>query len=468
MAGNFIERSRHGTVFYFRRRVPRDLRERLGRCHIYVSLRTLERRVAIVRARVLAVRTDRAFEEMRLMAREKGSNLFRTDYTLGIDLDEFTGKPKKVSITDIKPGEEDAVAALAAKFGVGKGGATGAHTPTIREALTEIAASSELKPSTRKEYARHGELLAAHFGDDRRLGEIDQAQFAAFVEKLKARPEWEQKTVNNVIVNCGRVFNYYIGRNPAVPAITTKGLKFKRSRPAGQDRDAFTLDEMQAIIENAARYRHAEPSKWWITVVTAFLGCRVEELAQAHLAGDLYRDRATNAMVLKITEDQADDAAPTKSVKTFAGWRKVPIHPVLEEIGFVDFIEGERAAGSATLFARHWAASRDAVTGGIKHSHSAVKWGGRELDKLRADGRIADGKQTYFHSLRHTFTTLLATAEIGEEWRAALAGQTYGGVNAQVYNKAREDVSRTLPLILKALQPLEAIVRNVVRGDLPD
>ena len=38
MAGGFIQRSRHGTVFYFRRRVPTDLRDRVGKAHIYVSL----------------------------------------------------------------------------------------------------------------------------------------------------------------------------------------------------------------------------------------------------------------------------------------------------------------------------------------------------------------------------------------------------------------------------------------------
>src|SRR5688500_13174296 len=70
MAGNFLERSRHGTVFYFRRRVPLDLVDRVGKRHIYVTLRTHERRTALLRARVLAVQTDRAFEEMRKQQRD--------------------------------------------------------------------------------------------------------------------------------------------------------------------------------------------------------------------------------------------------------------------------------------------------------------------------------------------------------------------------------------------------------------
>ena len=68
MAGNFIERSRHGAVFYFRRRVPRDLRARLRRSFIYVTLRTEIRREALVRARAIAARTDQLFEGIRVVA----------------------------------------------------------------------------------------------------------------------------------------------------------------------------------------------------------------------------------------------------------------------------------------------------------------------------------------------------------------------------------------------------------------
>jgi hypothetical protein len=74
---------------------------------------------------------------------------------------------------------------------------------------------------------------------------------------------------------------------------------------------------------------------------------------------------------------------------------------------------------------------------------------------------VRNGRQTYFHSLRHSFVTFLANADVSEEWRAGLAGQAYGGINAQVYNKAREDISQTLPIITEALKPLQAILREV-------
>ena len=40
MSSNFILRSRHGTVFHFRRRVPKDLVGRIGRSYLVSSLHT--------------------------------------------------------------------------------------------------------------------------------------------------------------------------------------------------------------------------------------------------------------------------------------------------------------------------------------------------------------------------------------------------------------------------------------------
>jgi len=65
MAGDLIQRSRHGTVFYFRRRVPVDLRPRLGRLHLYASLRTESLVEAKRRERALAVATARLFMDLR-------------------------------------------------------------------------------------------------------------------------------------------------------------------------------------------------------------------------------------------------------------------------------------------------------------------------------------------------------------------------------------------------------------------
>jgi hypothetical protein len=54
MAGDFLQQSRHGTTYFFRRRGPQDMQHILKITQVYRSLATQDRREAIVRARVLS------------------------------------------------------------------------------------------------------------------------------------------------------------------------------------------------------------------------------------------------------------------------------------------------------------------------------------------------------------------------------------------------------------------------------
>ncbi|MGE0358306.1 MAG: DUF6538 domain-containing protein [Burkholderiales bacterium] len=111
MAGDYIQRSRHGTVFYFRRRVPLDLRSRLQRLHIYISLRTELHSVAKCRARAMAAATDRLFSELRYVHGDGKDTEPRTYFDLFLDFDE-KGRPR-VKLSYLKPGDEVAAGEVA-------------------------------------------------------------------------------------------------------------------------------------------------------------------------------------------------------------------------------------------------------------------------------------------------------------------------------------------------------------------
>lgn len=249
------------------------------------------------------------------------------------------------------------------------------------------------------------------------------------------------------------------------PPSRPEGLKLKRQTPARQDRDAYDLDVYRIVLGNAAQYRKREPHKWWVTIACAFLGCRIEELAQAHVATDFARDDASGIHYLKVEEgvgDLENDAeTSSKSVKSLSSWRRIPIHPALISAGFLRYLEHERAQGAVTPFGRYWSPQRDRETGGIKHSHPITKWSRSELKKLRSAHSNIPRNLTYFHSMRHGLTTLLAKAGVAEEWRAALAGHRTGGMNAQVYNKASQDVASTFPFLKAGLKPLAQLLREI-------
>jgi hypothetical protein len=91
MSSNFIQRSRHGTVFHFRRRVPKDLVGRIGRALLVVRLHTEQLAEAKKRGRALAAATDELFNELRCMSSDNESRPVHTPYGLGIELDPATG-----------------------------------------------------------------------------------------------------------------------------------------------------------------------------------------------------------------------------------------------------------------------------------------------------------------------------------------------------------------------------------------
>lgn len=507
MAGDYIQRSRHGTVFYFRRRVPLDLRDRLRRSHIYVSLRTEHLSSARVLARQLAAATDQLFSRLRYCPvavpqgepggeggevadcgekhRENSGRLpaghnnrvlptsflspmkiadrsIQFDYGIVFELDS-RGMPR-VSVTDAKPGDETAIEDASRRFlGLAKPLATPSHTrptPTVAEAIQAVLRDPSTKASTKKEYKRAFQLFVEFAGADTPLGEFPQERFAEFADHVEATLDRAARTKSFYITAAQRLFTFYESRNSAVPKITAAGLKPRQEAPAGHDRDAYAVHELEAVFTFAAQFRESHPAKWWVTVASAFLGTRIEELAQAHLSGDFSKDPDSGVHYLQIDQTIRGSSTSPKSVKSKAGWRRVPLHPALVQAGFLRYLEVERAAGATTPFERYWPALRGA-DGRVKHGHFVSRWGSDDAMTHLVSSGVLSRRLAYFHSMRHTFVTLLAKSGVPEEWRAALAGHKFGGMNSEVYTK-KQDVAFTLPMIEEGLAPLALALNRVL------
>ena len=106
MAQNFLISSRHGTMFYFRRRVPDDLRPIIGNAYLIKSLGTTLRGSAVVLARAYAAKTDAIYKHLRSMKKQDPEGI-RFDYTLELDMDDL-GIVRKMRVS-AEPGESEAV-----------------------------------------------------------------------------------------------------------------------------------------------------------------------------------------------------------------------------------------------------------------------------------------------------------------------------------------------------------------------
>ncbi len=152
MAGNFLQRSRYGTTYFFRRRVLADVQcvLNLGQL-LYRSLATADRREAIIRARVQATRTDQLFAQIRFMAKKKSEDLLSIGLIIEIDADEL-GLPrlKMQPESNDKPEETQKAFQIVPEFAKARQQSAGAHL----NCLTALLLHDTRKPRQCWRYGR--------------------------------------------------------------------------------------------------------------------------------------------------------------------------------------------------------------------------------------------------------------------------------------------------------------------------
>ena len=226
MAANFLQRSRHDSVFYFRRRVPADLFDSIRKRQIYKSLDTCDRREAIIRARALAAQTDQLFASLRVMPKR---NTIQTDYVVELKFD-LNGLPQAARI-EAEPGEheaaqkalETAVAGFAAlRQAAPPQQAQTAHEnagTTVAEGIAEYMSKADIKPTTRAAYKTKLAYLEQQAGGTTPLFDIDQARFVKLAETILADKSRHDKTKIAYITTIGGFLNWHRIRK-GLPQIT--------------------------------------------------------------------------------------------------------------------------------------------------------------------------------------------------------------------------------------------------------
>lgn len=164
----------------------------------------------------------------------------------------------------------------------------------------------------------------------------------------------------------------------------------------GTKRRAFVQKEMQAIF-SSPYYRDARynaPHQYWVPLIAAFTGARVNEIAQLQ-PGDLKQDDA-GLWYFDITTT-GDDG---KSIKNEASKRIVPVHQKLLTLGFIHYVKAQKEKGATNLFD----IERQSMD---KFGRTPARWFNDEY--LRDYLNLQDPCIT-FHSFRHRFITSMHEA----------------------------------------------------------
>ncbi len=149
---------------------------------------------------------------------------------------------------------------------------------------------------------------------------------------------------------------------------------------------------------------------FWLPLLGLYSGCRLEEMCQALLT-DVHEERQITYLDINTLDDG-------KHLKTAGSVRRVPIHPRLIRLGFLEYVASLRGVGETQLFPRLRRDNRGSM------SAMWSKFWGRYARKTIG---ITDPRKV-FHSFRHSFKDACRAAEISEEVHDALTGHSNGSV----------------------------------------
>lgn len=264
-------------------------------------------------------------------------------------------------------------------------------------------------------------FIPSRFGNGKTANKtIQQAIKMAKVDETL--PRLSVKTQNDYIQTLSSVFMWakqkkFIDENPfdevEMPAQDIRAKQGDKYLP-------FSITQLQAIF-NIPVYRgcmnnklgRMKPGKkiyrdayFWVPLLGLYTGARLNEICQLVL-DDICIKEGINIININDTDG--------KKVKTIAGIRNVPIHPVLLKLGFLEYVEQQRKDKHnklKRLFPELKRNSRNEYSAGMS------KWFNRTLDKVNETIANPDDKLQklhVFHSFRHTVRTELRNHSVPKE-----------------------------------------------------
>ena len=362
MAQNFLISSRHGSVFYFRRRVPTDLKWLVGKAFLVKSLATNNKTAAIVMARAYAVKTDAFFNRLRTMKKLNPDSI-AFDYTVEFSLDD-DGSPKfKIDAT---AAETPSVNALVSNVlqnlpGSGRAPHNSASTPTLtpqallEDFFREGVGSGRWKNAERTKSHEYQPIWAkfAPIADQHGLSVKAAKHYRA--EILNSNQSLETKNRNLYRIHA--VIKFGVDSHDLdekmLKELKMPGVKGRGKNSRAKPYQPFTQAELERLFHSPAYQNNSfkKPSHYWLPLLGLYTGARIEELAGLHLS---VFDNVDCIPAVTLSDEVTTDGG-----KNEYALRQIPIHQQLVDAGLLLYVDQLRSEGSTRLFPDIGNAERD-------------------------------------------------------------------------------------------------------------
>lgn len=471
--------TKRGATYYFRRVVPVELRAALGgRSEFMISLRTKDRGEAERRVSTHTIATDELLQQARAQLREISSV-----ESAARDLDEpAVLSPSEQERADFEALEataarerwavrKDERMELRQKLATFRSVELSMTEQAMRDLLRERdEALAQVKEQlAAKERARLSEALPPAIGEPamgailldtdivdgwaaerkpvqkgldtyrrvaqrfyklvgkKSVNQITRRDVLDFKDRLIAEGQSAANTL--MLLQRLRTLLQWAADNDHIDGNPAAGVRVVDTEKGQNRRREFDLGSLNRIFASPVFAEGLRPrggkgeAAYWLPLLALFTGARLEELGQlrpADVQQLTYPDVngcEVKSWFIRIREDEADDL----TLKNAGSERDVPVHPELERLGFLDFVEAARKAKHERIF--------HLLTPNI-YGRLTAKWGEWFGPYLRDTVGVAD-RRLVFHSFRHTFKQYARYAGIVEGVQRQIMGHSSGDVADQ-------------------------------------
>ena len=232
---------------------------------------------------------------------------------------------------------------------------------------------------------------------------------------MKNVPAMSISTVNKYLIRISSLFKWAT-KHGYLAANYAEGLTLPKSKRADQEREAYSEKDIQNLIANLTLVPK-QPERYWIPLIALYEGMRLEEICQLHLVDIIELE---GIPCFEISDGEG------KKVKTLSSRRKVPIHPTLLSLGFLEYVEKLRKANKVRL----WENLKNGRDG---YSTAFGKW----YQKFNRD-YVTKNDKLVFHSFRHNLANSLKQKGVQEITIAEIIGHSTDSMTMSRYGKRYE------------------------------
>ncbi|MFM0199904.1 site-specific integrase [Paraburkholderia fungorum] len=424
---------KRGSRYYIRRRVPLDLVSLVGKSEVTKALGTSDRSEAVALCRAEGVRLDTEWQALRASVkpsvvhvdphptREHQEDWEDAQASLDEGVREAEAEAQEFQIQQRVAVEREVQRRLANSTAKPATATTKPARPAGRMLPDVIDAwTKERQPQART--VQIAERTARRFREvvgPVPVASISRQHVIAFKDALLSSGQTAINT-DKILTMLSALLSYALDQgwtttNPA------KGIKVGARSNAKAARLPFDLPALKLIFGSPVYTEHARPeggageAAYWLPLLALYTGARLEELAQlqpSDIQQAPYTDAsgsAHSAWCIRIS-----DEGEGQGVKTATSRRRVPVHPDLIALGFIDYAQ---SVSGPRLFPA-LKPDREGREGALWG-----KWFGKHIHKLG----ITDSRMV-FHSFRHLLKHTMRECGISEEVSDAITGHASGSV----------------------------------------